>query len=161
MKDDDTVPGLPELDNSPPTEPVAVLPGPQPLPDPAPVDEPRRRRRRKKPTEPEPTPDQAAKEQEIQNCRDALTQTFKIASKVAAKKRGEHWELSDTEAASLGDVWTQALLPYLPKIGAAMPWATALVVTGVLVMPRLERDRELRAQADAAQVPVERPRVVP
>lgn len=144
------IPGLPALDANPPTEVIPVLAGPQPEPEPG-EEKPKRRRNRKKKPEPTPPPE-GVSEQELQNCQEALSTTFLIASKVVAKKRGDHWTLDQKEADSLGEVWTAALAPYLPKIGAAVPWATALVVTGVLVMPRIERDRELAGQPNTGPV---------
>lgn len=134
------IPGLPKLGIDPPTETMPVLPGPQP--EPADEGKPKRRRKRKVKPEPAPVPD-GVSEQDLANCQDALAKTFLVASAVVAKKRGDHWKLEEKEADSLGEVWTAALAPYLPKIGAAVPWATALVVTGVMVVPRIKRDREL------------------
>jgi hypothetical protein len=156
--EDTTVPGVPELSVAPPTEPVAVLPGPQ-APEAAPAEPVKRKRHRKAKPEPEPTPE-GVSPQELENCQQALTTTFTIASKVAAKQRGEHWLLSDEEAESLGQVWTAALAPYLPKIGAAVPWATALIVTATMVLPRVEQDKALQAERDAAAATPPRPEVV-
>lgn len=146
-RDESVIPGIPELAVSPPLEPPLVLPGPQDFPPAESSDAPKKKRKRKqKAAEPEPViPEGQVSEQDLENCRQALTTTFAIASKVAAKHRGEHWLLEDEEAESLGQVWTSALAPYLPKIGAAVPWATALIVTATMVMPRVERDRELRS----------------
>ncbi len=144
------VPGVPGLVMDPPTEPMPVLPGPQPEPEEA---APKKRRKRKQKPEPE-APPEGVSERDLESCQEALSKTFLIASKVVAKKRGPHWEVSEEEAESLGQVWTAALAPYLPKIGAAVPWATALVVTGVMVMPRIEKDRELTAGAPTGPVAV-------
>lgn len=149
-QDETEIPGLPALPLDPPGEQLPVLPGPQPEPEPGEA-KPKHRRKRKPKTEPAPAPE-GVSEQDIANCEAALAMTFKIASEVAAKKRGDHWKLDDKEAAALGEVWTAALAPYLPKIGAAVPWATALVVTGVMVMPRIERDRELANEPNTGPV---------
>jgi hypothetical protein len=149
-EDQTQVPGVPALVLDPPGESPPVLPGPQPEPEPE-TEPVKRRRRRKAKAEPAPAPE-GVSEQDLANCQDALSKTFLIASKVVAKKRGDHWELNEKEADSLGEVWTVALAPYLPKIGAAVPWATALVVTGIMVMPRIEEDRRLAAGAPAGPV---------
>lgn len=150
-QDETEVPGLPTLPLDPPGEQLPVLPGPQIEPEPGADGKPKKRRKRKVKVEPV-TPPEGVSEQDLQNCQEALALTFKIASEVVAKKRGDHWKLDPKEADSLGEVWTAALAPYLPKIGAAVPWATALVVTGVLVMPRLERDRELANEPNTGPV---------
>lgn len=148
-QDETEIPGLPTLPLDPPGEQLPVLPGPQPEPEPG--EKPKRKRNRKKKPEPAPAPE-GVSEQDLTSCREALSTTFMIASTVVAEKRGEHWALTQTEADSLGEVWTAALAPYLPKIGAAMPWATALVVTTVMVMPRVKRDRELADQPNTGPV---------
>ena len=150
-KDETEVPGVPALALDPPTEPPAMLPGPQPEPT---EEEPKRRRRRKKAAPVEPPPD-GVSQAELDSCEEALAFTFTVVGKVVAKRRGAHWELDKEEAATLGHLWTLALAPYLPKIGAAVPWATALVVTGTMIVPRIEEDRRL------ADAPPTGPQVVP
>lgn len=113
----------------------------------------KRRRRRRKVEEPQ-TPAIGTTQEDIARCEMALTTTFDILGKVIASRRGGHWQLSSEETASLGKAWTAALVPYLPKIGAAVPWASAIVVTFTVVAPRVEVDRQLKeAEHTGAPVP--------
>jgi hypothetical protein len=149
---------LPNLSPNPPTEPLAVLPGPQP--ESATEPEPKRRRKRK-PKEPPASPetdDGKASPEDLERCALALQQTFSIGSAILAKRRGPHWQLTDEECQTLGGAWTAALAPYLPKIGAAVPWATAVIVTAMVILPRIEQDRAL---ADVDAVPAAGPAIVP
>jgi hypothetical protein len=147
---------VPELPVAPASEELTNLPGPEPEPV---TEEPKRKRKRKrKPEEPEAPPSGVTPE-DLERCQLALTTTFDIAGKVLAKKRGAHWLLDKEETEALGQVWTAALAPYLPKIGAAVPWATALVVTATMILPRLEADRAL-AQSQPAETPAAGPEIV-
>jgi len=152
----ETIP-VPSLSTDPPAEPLASLPGPQPEPTPE-VGAPKRRRRTKKEEPPAPTPEGVASAEDLQRCALALAQTFTIGSKILAKRRGPHWELTEEEGQTLGEAWTAALAPYLPKIAGAVPWATALIVTAMMVIPRIEQDRAL---ADPEAVPGAGPPIVP
>jgi hypothetical protein len=140
---------------------VPILPGPQEFPPAQSSEQPKKKRgpRKKKPEPAEASPD-GVSEQDLENCQAAIATTFLVSSKVAAKHRGEHWLLSDEEAESLGQVWTAALAPYLPQIGAAVPWATALIITATMVMPRVDKDRELQAARDQAAATPPRPEVM-
>lgn len=134
---------LPKLSPNPPTETLPALPGPQAEPEPEP--KPKRRRNRKSKDAPtEPTPEGQASPEDLERCALALQQTFHIGSAILAKRRGPHWQLTDEESQTLGQSWTAALAPYLPKIGAAVPWATAVIVTAMMVLPRIEQDRALQ-----------------
>jgi hypothetical protein len=147
-------PPIPGLSLDPASEPIETLPGPA-APDAAEPEERKRRRRRKK-AEPEtPVPAEGAvTAEDVARCEAALAATFEILSKVVAKRRGAHWILDQEEAGTLGRTWTVALAPYLPKIGAAVPWAAALAVTWSMVQPRLEQDRELTGPAPVPAGPV-------
>lgn len=148
MPKDEGVP-VPVLSLDPPSESIASLPDQDPLGAEqlaADAETPRRRRRRTKKVDPQPpTPEGGTTPEDLARCEAALGLTFTLLSKVAAKRRGPHWELDAEEAQSLGQAWTAALAPYLPKIGAAVPWATAAVVTWTMIQPRLAEDAAIAA----------------
>jgi len=116
-----------------------TLAGPTETPPATSSEKPKRKRGRKpkQPEAPTPPPGQPTPE-DLDRCKLALKTTFEIASKVAAKKWGEQAGTSEEENDKLAEVWTAALAPYLGDIGAVMPWATALVVTGIVVYPKYE-----------------------
>ena len=143
---------VPALTASPPAEPIATLAGPSA--EPAPAEEPKRRRRRHKPEVAPVTPEGAATPEDLERCKVAISTTFEIGSAVLAKKRGAHWQLDAEESAKLGDVWTVALAPYLPQIGAAVPFAAALAVTAAMAIPRLQQDAALAEGAPTGPVAV-------
>lgn len=93
-----------------------------------------------------------------------------------AATRGPHWKLSDPEADQLGQAWAPVLAQYLPADGAGSPWFGALLVTGLVIGPRVVLDatsspapaRELTAQearaeaaADAARTEAARTEAAP
>lgn len=154
-KRDPEAPPVPALSLDPPSDAVTTLPGPQAEPGPGPQDRtgvPKRKRNRR--TKAQLAAEKAAADkaqaegggvsaEDVARCEAALAATFEVLSKVLAKRRGPHWELDKEEAATLGTTWTVALAPYLPRIGAAVPWAAAAAVTWSLVQPRMARDAEL------------------
>lgn len=151
-KRDPEAPPVPALPLDPPSGPVATLPGPQAEPAPQDAAPPKRKRNRR--TKAQLAAEKAAADkaqaeaggvsaEDVARCEAALAATFEVLSKVLAKRRGSHWELDKEEAATLGTTWTVALAPYLPRIGAAVPWAAAAAVTWSLVQPRMARDAEL------------------
>lgn len=155
MAKKDEAPPVPALTLDPPSAPVETLPGPSAAePEPAPGEKPKRKRIRrtkaqleaeKKKAEQDAAPEGVTPE-DLARCEYALAATFEILSKVVAKRRGTHWALEAEEAGTLGKVWTTALAPYLPRIGAAVPWAAAAAVTWSMVQPRMARDAELAAE---------------
>lgn len=145
-------PPVPALTLDPPAEPVATLPGPAPEVVATPEAEvPARRRRRKRKPEPTPPPAGVTPE-DLERCTVALAATFDILSKVVAKRRGPHWVFDGEECQTLGSVWTTALAPYLPRVGAAVPWAAAAAVTFSMLKPRLEQDAALASAEPAPDI---------
>jgi type II secretory pathway pseudopilin PulG len=131
---------------------VTTLAGPQPASDSPPGEKPKRirNRRTKAQIEAERQAQAAAaaeagapSAEDLARCEMALAATFDILGKLVARKRGPHWALEKEESETLGKTWTAALAPYLPQIGAAVPWAAAAAVTWAMVQPRLNRDAEL------------------
>ena len=145
---------VPNLALDPPSASTATLPGPQPPEPGGPEQTPRRMRKRrtkaeldriKREAELEGMPEGVSPE-DVARTELALAATFEVISTVIAKRRGAHWQFDKEESATLGKTWTAALAPYLPKIGAAVPWAAAAAVTWSMVQPRLARDAELQQQ---------------
>lgn len=72
----------------------------------------------------------------------AFAVTFRAISGGIAKRRGPHWTLTDEETQTLGDAWAAAVAPYLHKVGPAVPWVSAAVITFTVFQPRIEADRK-------------------
>lgn len=151
MAKKEEAPPVPALSLDPPAGPVETLPGPQAA-EPEPATPAKRKRNRRTKAQLAAEKEAAAKAaaesggvspEDVARCEAALAATFEILSKVVAKRRGPHWAVESEEAATLGKVWTTALAPYLPRIGAAVPWAAAAAVTWSMVQPRMARDAEL------------------
>lgn len=69
-------------------------------------------------------------------------------NKILAPKRGKHWMLTTGEAGALGDAYGEVIDKYFPDISAG-PEATAVLVTLVIVGPRLSVDSALREEREA------------
>jgi hypothetical protein len=83
----------------------------------------------------------------------AFAVTFRALSGALAKRRGDHWLLTDEETGTLGTAWANAVAPYLHKVGPAVPWVSAAVITWSVFQPRIEADakkKELAAGTPAA-----------
>lgn len=133
-------------DPAPPESPESGLESPQ-------GDEPapRRRRGRKrtgKPAEAATDPQAAAPSpEEIAMLSRAFAKTFAGAARVAARKRGPHWELGADEATAMGDAWSEALAPYLGALSKHAPILAAVMVTYQVIDARLEIDGRRQALA--------------
>ena len=156
MAKKEEAPPVPVLTLDPPAGPVETLPGPQAA-EPAPEAPAKRKRNRRTKAQLEAEKAKLAaaepggvSPEDVARCEAALAATFEILSKVVAKRRGPHWGLESEEAGTLGKVWTTALAPYLPRIGAAVPWAAAAAVTWSMIQPRMARDAELAAETPPA-----------
>jgi hypothetical protein len=145
-------PPVPTLPIEAPSAQIPAAAEPLP-PDPgAEPGEPKRRRRRNKPkSPPQPEPVAGAGPEDIARCELALKTTFDIVGKLTAKRYGVA-PLSDEESTTLGNVWTAALEPYLPKIGAAVPWATAAVITWTIAKPRVDDYQARNAEASPSHI---------
>lgn len=135
---DDSPPAIPVLSVDAAAEPVPLAASesvPVPI---GPVDKPRRRRRKK--SEMEVSPPSGPSPEDTEQLKSTLGFTWSVIFQALAKWRGPHWELSETESANLGEAWAHALLPYMDKVGAAMPWLAVVVTTGGVLIPRLQSD---------------------
>lgn len=84
---------------------------------------------------------------------DSLAETLRVASGVARRMRGAHWELTDEERKALGDAWGPVLAPYLGNFARHLPLVAAVSLTASVVWPRIERDMELAKLSAAAALP--------
>lgn len=84
--------------------------------------------------------------EDMERAKAALSMTFRALGTVLAARRGTHWDFQVEEADTLGSAWAAALAPYLPRIGAAVPWVSAAVITWTVVGPRVETDIRLARQ---------------
>lgn len=75
----------------------------------------------------------------------------KMACAIAAKKRGKHWTLEDSDAQSFGDAWSVVLAPYADKVAEHVPLITAVMVTAQIVGVRVMEDNRQASELIAAQ----------
>lgn len=74
-----------------------------------------------------------------------ISSTFSMV----ATRRGEHWELSDSEADKMADAYARLGQKYLPYLLAEHSVEiTAIIVTGTIVLPRLKTDKQLSDDDD-------------
>lgn len=134
-------PPVPDLSSSSPSEPIPLAAAPE-------GEAPKKRKRRTLKAEPEsePGPPPVSPE-DLARTEAAFATTFKAVTGGLAKKRGAHWLLTDEECGTLGAVWAAAVAPYLHKVGPAMPWVSAVVVTWSVFQPRITADQERAALA--------------
>lgn len=150
-------PPVPDLTLNPPSGDVATIPEPVTEPGQGPDDTPRRKRKRRTKAQmveaetPETAPQ--ASPEDLARCQVALAAMFEIGGKIVAKRRGAHWLLDKEECDALGQAWTNALAPYLEKIGGALPFAAAAAITFGVLKPRLDLDAE-RAGEPASPPPL-------
>jgi len=115
-----------------------------------------RSRRRKGPPPPEPAPaPHVANAEEKQAIAKALGMGWRILFQLVASKRGEHWALSEQDEAALGNVWADALEPYLATSAKYMPIAIATLVTTGVVVPRVQQDAALAGVVMPEQTKIE------
>lgn len=72
-----------------------------------------------------------------------LAKTFDLGAKLLARKRGDHWRISEEEAATLGEAWAAPLTPYLAQLAEYSPWIVAAMATVNVVAPRLIAEAEI------------------
>lgn len=96
--------------------------------------------------DPEPPPGPSSAEL----CEQLLALSFAVA----AARLGEHWRLSPEEAAEGGKAYGALLDKYLPGAELGVE-ATAVVVTGMIVLPRLLVEPPEPAAADEKEEPTE------
>lgn len=91
--------------------------------------------------------------EDMKRATDALAMTFAAVGAILADRRGEHWRMKDEECQTLAGPWAAVLAPYLPRVGAAMPLVSALVITWTVVQPRITEDRRQAARRAAEAGP--------
>jgi len=84
---------------------------------------------------------------DLDRCRVGFAMIFGLVSKGLGKKWGDDMALSEEEVSTLAGVWTDAVAPYLPQMGASMPIGTALVATLLIALPRWDVYQAKRAEA--------------
>jgi len=147
------VPPLPEQGSEPPPSPEPLGDaGPSAPPEPGESERPRKRRRPRRAPEPEPSPAGPSPET-LAGCEQALTLTVRVGMALIARVRGPHWAVEEDEARAVAQAWTQALAPYLDRVGRAMPWLAAIVITAGVVLPRIAQDRALAETPTLTVVP--------
>lgn len=124
---------VPKLDEAQPGDAIPIA-GEAPQ-----GEEPKRKRGRPRKSD-VPTGAPQATPEEIKRASDAMGGTFKALGMILSRKRGEFWEMTDEECQALGESWGNALAPYLPRIGKAVPFAAAIAVTIGVLGPRAEED---------------------
>jgi hypothetical protein len=72
-----------------------------------------------------------------------LAKTFDLGAKLLARKRGDHWRISEEEADALGEAWAAPLTPYLAQLAEYSPWIVAAMATVNVVAPRLIAEAEI------------------
>jgi len=124
------------------TEPIPPAPEPAP-PGPQEPGQPKKRHRRTKAelaaeklAAVPPAPAVGATPEDLARCKLGFVMLFGLVSKAITKKWGEEMTLTEEEVATLAGAWTEAVAPYLPKMGAQMPLATAAVATFLIALPR-------------------------
>lgn len=80
---------------------------------------------------------------ERQQIGKALGVGFRVIFAIVASKRGQHWQISETDEALLGATWTDALAPWLVSSSKYVPVAIAALATVGVVVPRLDVDARL------------------
>lgn len=156
-------PFTPALSSEPPLEPIAALEGlGEPTAPPEGLEPPRKRRgrppkgtgpsqtpdairrraaRARQRGEPEPEPEPTGPTPEdMAATASALALGFQTVAALVAARRGAHWALTPGEAHQLGTAWAEAAKPWLARVGPAVPWLTAALVTAGVAAPRLMQD---------------------
>jgi len=72
------------------------------------------------------------------NTGELVGQLLSVTFSMIALKAGKHWELTPEEAATAGEAYGDVLDKYFPDLGNNLGVeSTAIMVTGMLVVPRL------------------------
>lgn len=79
----------------------------------------------------------------------ALSALFSVVFGLLAEERGEHWRLKDDERDTLGQHFGTALAPYLPSLGAALPWLLGGTSLLAVLRSRLAEDKRLKREGGA------------
>lgn len=111
-----------------------------------PAGEPKRKRGRPAGSKSAPAAGPVVSPEDMERAKAALSMTFRALGTVLAARRGAHWDFKVEEADTLGGAWAAALAPYLPRVGAAVPWVSAAVITWTVVGPRVETDIRVARQ---------------
>lgn len=149
----DAGPFAPQLEGAPPAGDLAGLAAPASDTG----ERPRRRHRRTRPQLEQGPPPMSP--DELAQFKQSVGATFGAAGWVLGRILGPHWQLSDDEAAKLGDAWGAALAPWVPGwLQKMSPILAALTVTAGIVFPRIQEDEERRQRApgDAEILSVDR-----
>lgn len=135
-------PPVPDLGSGAPSEPIPLAAAPE-------GEAPKKRARHRR-TKAELAAEAAAAEAEgpppvspedLERTKAAFAVTFRAVAAGVAKRRGEHWLLTGEECDTLGSAWAAAVAPYLHKVGPAVPWVSAAVITWTVFQPRIEADQ--------------------
>lgn len=93
------------------------------------------------------TPAELAKQVDV-----ALDATIELTSNIAAAYYGDHCRVEKEERVILRDAWAPILRAYAPRLGTALPWIGAISTTAMVVLPRVNKTREILAQKKAEKV---------
>lgn len=152
----DTEHDAPSLPNFPPVRPTEDIPAWTP---PYEIDSPPPRTRRAKRTRakaPEPEPEKKAppSPEDIGKLQVACMVGFQSGFRMIAASRGEHWNMPQDEAKALGDVWGEALAPYVGNLSGYMMLGIAALRTFDAFSSRfaIDKDKLRNAQATDAVV---------
>jgi hypothetical protein len=104
---------------------------------------------------PEPAAPPPDDTERLRHLSAAIGAGFSVAGNILAQTRGAHWQLSDSEVKTLGDVWAPALLPYMGSAGTYMPLLLAAVTTVGVVVPRVVADSSRPVLAPPAPPAIE------
>lgn len=138
---DETIP-LPGLPVAPATGPIPAAAEATPPASGEPSEPKKRHRRTKAELEAArkaiapPPPPVATTAEDLERCRLGFRMIFGLVSTALTKKWGEEMTLKEEEVMTLASAWTDAVAPYLPKMGAQMPLATAAIATLLIALPR-------------------------
>lgn len=85
--------------------------------------------------------------QQLEELANALAGTLSFTTDmyIGGKPDREGWRWSEAEAKRFGQLWAGPLMPHMPMLGAATPWALAIIGTGKLVMDKARHAREVAA----------------
>lgn len=97
-----------------------------------------------------PGDDEAGQAPPDQQAVELVATLAKLTGELVAARRGAHWQLAEREA----QAWAEAAVPviekYAPDFQASPELALALC-TGMLVLPRLQKDRAVIMERYRAQ----------
>lgn len=88
----------------------------------------------------------------------ALDATIELGSNIAAAYYGDHWVIPADERTILRDAWAPIARMYAPRAGQALPWIGALSCTALVILPRVNKTRDLmKEKAGQPVAPISQP----